>query len=678
MEKLPTFAHELSVDQISELLTSAKLDATKCILMHPTKDTVLSFDMLSGNKRFMFSDGHSYFTEVLKSLSLNRVIESTMVRSFFDCYTAKEALSDWKKMDNETRSLFQKDSSPIGLYRLFISDIKRMMKGAVEKTMCSVQAMCDLAQRTLIQALHFQAVLNMIPSKPVIQQQGGSIDNQSCPLSSPPTSGYAYEHRIAQSCIETGSNVRMTRFVPAQEDTIVIFNTVTKEALGFLYEEGKLSQLEVVFLGAVSHETLTRRQDQPLVRTHSLCETVIHLERYLHEMESTHMKVMKDLAFRSTVIIQDAEDCDEHLAKKRKADKYDSTGDGSLDPYVVQSLKEYNKGMNEHLLAAHRATKEITNGSRFADQVPLTGRNVSDAELRTNTSVDVLGNIVTEEGTNVMGLVRDLQSQQAPLGGRSLESSLAYIESGTNKLNKEFIRQQQNLLSLKRALTFAEKTHSVLLQRNTELFQNLVKSRKSCDDEKNRLLEVQADLDSAQSSLRHIRSTMHVPEENTSSTGDHCTTGLRQNVLVDEANQDDYNTDFTPPNGTGSIRYVNLSDSTDKKLRYLNANFSIPPLDRNLRDTARKVWESEVKSRFFLRDHVFSSTGNPIERQPSYDTTAVYLGGFCKQFMNFYMKGRVVFDSIFMSKTDTVEHIFACESEGTAIDMMNEMQSLVS
>lgn len=678
MEKQATFAHELSVNEISTLLTSAGLDATKCILMHPTKDTLLSFDMLSGNKRFMFSGGQSYFTEILKSLSLSRVIESTMVRSFFDCYTAKEALSDWKKMDNDTRSLFQKDSSPIGLHRLFIGDIKRMMKGAVEETMYSIQAMCDVAQQTLIQALHFQAVLNMIPCKGVIQQQSATIDNHSLSLPSKPTSGYAYERCIAQACIETGRNVHMTHSVPPQEDTIIIFDTVTKIARGFLYEEGKLSPLEVVFLGPVSHETLTRRQDQPLVRTHSLCETLIHLERYLHGMESTHMKVMKDLAFRSTVIIQDAEDCEGHIAKKRKNDNDDKPGERSIDPYVVRSLEEYSKELNDQWQPVHKAIKEIGNGSMLAEHVPLTGRAVSDAEIGTGTSVDVFGNLVTEDGTNVLRLVQDLQSRQAPLGGSDVEKKLAYIESSSAKLQKEFYKQQERLLCLRRALTCSEKTHSILIKRNQTLLNDLLIEKRCHTDEKNRTCKVQADLDAAQASLRHLRSTMHVQQEKIDGTGDNSTAGISVNVLVDEENHDNYNADFTPPNGTGSIRYVNLSDSTDKRLRYLNANFSIPPLDRDLRDTARKAWESEVKARFFLRDHVFSSTGNPLERQPSYDTTGVYLGGFCKQFMNFQIKGRVVFDSVFMSKTDTVEHMFGCESEGTAIDMVNEMQSLVS
>jgi hypothetical protein len=373
-------AHSLSVRQISDLLENAKVDTTNCILMHPTEDTVLSFDMVNGNKRFMFSDGRSYFADVLKRLSLNRVIESTIVRSFFDSYTAKEALSDWNKMNSDTRSLFQKDSSPddkesgrTDIYRFFTSDIKRMMKRAVEQTMYSIDATCNIAQRTLIKALHFHAVLNMVPCKPVVQWQAAKLKTRLQPVSSMPFTGYVYEHRIAQACMETERGVHMTHSVLSQEDTVIVFDSATKRVMAFLFDGGKLSPLEVIFFGGASHDTFTRRGGHPLVQTHSLCETVLPLEKYLHEMETAHMKVLKELAFRSTVIIQNAQDSEGPVAKNSKTDTEDTNRNTSTDPYVVRAVKEYKKEIDDYWRTVSTTIKEVAAGSTSAAHVPLGG-----------------------------------------------------------------------------------------------------------------------------------------------------------------------------------------------------------------------------------------------------------------------------------------------------------------
>lgn len=678
-EPRATCVHGLSVKQIMDLLTEAKVETASCILMHPTEDSVLSFDMVNGNKRFMFSEGRTYFAEVLKSLSLNRVIESTIIRSFFDSYTAKEALSDWNKMVRDTQTLFGKDSrtdatsASLDLYRFFTSDIKRMMKRAVEQTMYSLSTICNTAQQTLIKALHFHAVLNMVPRKPLIQEEGVKCKKQPVPIIS--SSSYIYEHHIAQACMEMEHCLKMTHSVQSQEDTIIVFNSATKRALAFLYQDGKLCPLELVFFGDASQEMFTRRASQPFVQTHSLCETVLPLERYLHGMETAHMKVLKELSFRSTVVIQNAEGSEGPTAKKSKMDNEERQGTLSTDPYVVQSVKEYKNEIDAYWQMVSKTLKEVAGGSTTTAHVPLWGRDVTEEEMKNAMDIDGVGNIITEDGTNIMRLVQDLQSRQGPLSGRAVDTSLAYIESGTSKLQKELVKQQRNNAALRHALTAWQKTHSVLCGRNEALMTELLTSKRSHTMQTRTLSKLQAELDAAKQDLRHVRSTMVVPEEETDSDQGKSKHDMIVNVVVDNENQNDYNADQSQQNGTRTIRYVNLSDSSDNKLRYLNANFSVPPVDQSIRESARKAWESEVRTRFFLRDYVFSPTGNHMERQPSYDTTSVYIGGFCKQFMNFRVMGRVVFDSSFTSQTDTLEHMFACESEGTAVDLVNKMQS---
>ena len=667
MEGLPTLAHSLSVEQISYLLQGMNVDAASCIVIHPTEATVMSFDMLSGTKRFMFSDGRSYFTDVLKSLSLNRVIENTIVRAFFDSYTAKEALSDWNRMDKDTRSLFQKQ---IAIYSLFISDIKRMLKRTLEETMYSLHHTCNIAQRTLMEALHFHAVLNMVPCKPVTRPPMGKRKRPIvCPLT---TNTYLYEHYISQACKETGREVSMTHSVPPQEDTVIIYNRASKKALAFLYEGGRLSPLEIVFFGALSHETFTRRESHHHVQTHSLCETVIPLERYLHWMESTHMKVLKDLAFRSTVIMQNLEDGDASLPKKSKHQKDDSGTESIVDSCIAQHMKEYKQGIADHWQPVQRVIKELASGSLLAEHVPLGGHHVSDADINSGTNVDAFGNVGPDASASVLRHVHELQSRRGPLGGRNVETSLAHIESDTSKLQKDFINQQKINISLHRAMSTYEQTHSVMFRRNEALMEQLVTSKNSHGMQTRALAKVQEDLVASQANLQHIRSAMAIPRDE-SNRGQNGSTisGLRTNLLVDVENQDDYSAELCGRKDTGSIRYVNVSESSNTKVRYLNANFVVPPVDPNIREVARKAWESEVRSRFFLRDHVHPSTGALIERQPSYDTTAVFIGGFCRQFMDFRMLGRVVFDWNFMSQTDTVEHIFTCESEGSAIHLLN-------
>lgn len=670
-------AHGLSVKQISDLLVEATVDTTNCILIHPTDDTVLSFDMVNGNKRFMFSDGQSYFADVVKSLSLNRVIESTIIRSFFDSYTARAALSDWNKMDRDTRSLFRKNGSsdndgshPTDLYRFFTSDIKRMLKRAVEQTMYSIDTTLNVAQRTLIRALQFHAVLNMVPCKPVAQQQGVKCKDHPHPDPTVSYTGYAYEHLIAQACMGTERDMHMTHCVPSQEDTVIVFNCATKRANAFSYEGGKLSPLGVMFFGGVSHETFTRRRDHPLVQTHSLCETVIHLEKYLHGMESAHMKVLKDLAFRSTVIIQNADDCEGGpVTKKSKTVKGGRDITQPTDPGIAQAMKEYKQEMGNCMAAVSKQLKQISNGSMSAAHTPLYGRNVTEAELDSCMNVNVFGKVITEGSIDVLGLVNDLQRQQAPLGGRDKDTTLAYIQSGTSKLQKEFVTQQHNNHSLRNALTASHKVQKTIVSRNEALMAEVIDSRQASAVQNRTLCVTQSNLDAANSKLQHMRRTMIMPDDGTKSTQDKANAGLCVNMVVDVQNQDDYNGDMSQLNDTRSVRYVNLSDSADNSLRYLNANFSVPPVDQSIREAARKAWESEVRSRFFLRDHVYSSTGNPVERQPSYDTTSIYIGGFCRQFMDFRILGRVVFDSSFISKTDTLEYLFACESEGSALDL---------
>lgn len=629
----------------------------------------MSFDMLRGTKRFMFSDGRSYLTDVLKSLSLNRVIEGTIVRSFFDSYTAKQALSDWHMMDNEIRSLFQKK---ISLYRVFISDIKRMLKRALEETMYSLHQTCNIAQRTLIEALHFHAVLNMVPCKPVPQEQLVERKTQYVPPVTINT--YSYEHSIAQACMETVRGVHMTHSVPPQEDTVIVYNRTSKKILAFFYEEATLCPLEVVFFGPVSHETFTRRERNHHVQTHSLCEAVLPLERYLHGMESTHMKVQKDLAFRSTVIIQNLEDGDAPVTKKCKQHKEEGGTGSKVDSFIAQQLKEYKQGMAQHWQPVDMAIKEIASGSRLAEHVPLGGHTVTEADLNSGTTVDAFGNVEHGASSQVLRRVNQLQSRRGPLGGRDVETSLAHIESDTSKLQKDFFKQQKINISLHRALATYEQTRGVLCGRNEALMEQLLTSKNSHDMQTRALTKVQDDLLAAEANLHHIRGTMSVTQtQNNKEQTDSTTTGLHANVLVDVENQDDYNAEISGRKDPSSIRYVNVSNAANTKLRFLNANFAVPPLDPNIREAARKAWESEVRSRFFLRDYVHPSTGSPIERQPSYDTTAVYIGGFCRQFMGFRMLGRVVFDWNFMSQADTVEHIFLCESEGTAIHLLGMM-----
>lgn len=659
--------HDLTVNEISHLL-SAKVNVTNCTLMHPTEDTVLSFDMLSGNKRYMFSDGRSYFTDVLKSLSLKRVIEGTMIRSFFDSYTAEQALSDWNKMDQETRSLFQKDNSPSELYRLFTSDIKRMLKRAVEQTMYSIDTTCNHAQRTFIQSLYYYAVLNMVPRMPVVKPK----ENLKNAQSDHSTTGYIYEEHIAHACLNTKSGVHLTHLVPPQEDSVIVFDFVAKRPFAFLYENGNMSPLDIVFFGGTSYETFTRRGSR-LVQTHSLCETVIHLEKYLHGMESTHMKVLKELAFRSTVILQNAEDCEGHVPKKSKVDRVASDENNSVDPYVVQSIKDYKREIGDYWQMVSKTIKEITDGSIVAAEIPLQANNASETQQKSDMSITAMGNIVTGDGTNVMKLVQDLQSKQGPLGGPNLAESLAYIESGTSKLQRDFLKQQQKNLALRRGMVAWQKSHTVVCKRNEALMTQLLDSKGSHSMQTRAMTKLQLELDSAKSDLQRIRGTMTLPEkENNQKASDNSI--LSVNAMMHARKNDDYDND-TQQNSTHSIRYVNVSDSDDKKLRYLNANFTVPPVDESIRETAKNAWESEVRSIFFLRDHVYSLTGNHMQRQPSFDTTSVYLGGFCRQFMDFQMTGRVVFDSDFTSKTDTLEYMFACELEGSAIDLVNKMQS---
>ena len=669
---MPTLAHSLSVEQILHLLQNRKVDAANCIIIHPTDDTVMSFDMLSGTKRFMFSDGRSYFTDVLKSLSLNRVIESTIVRSFFDSYTAKQVLSDWNRMDNDTRSLFQKQ---IAMSRLFIGDIKRMLKSALEDTMYSLHQTCNIAQRTLIEAMHFHAVLNMVPCKPVTHQHLEKGKKQIAPPL--PITTYSYEHHIAHACMETERGVCMTHSVPPQEDTVIVYNRASKKASAFLYEEGELSPLEVIFFGALSHETFTRRGSQRHVQTHSLCENVLPLERYLHGIESTHMKVLKDLAFRSTIIMQNLDDVDAPLPKKSKHHKDDSGVASMADSCIAQHMKEYRQGLTDNWQPVQRVIKEIASGSRLAENVPLSGHNVTVEDLNRGTNTDAFGNVGPEASSNVLRLVHGLQRKRGPLGGREVESSLAHIESDTSKLQKDFIKQQETTISLQRALSTYERTHAVVCGRNEALMEELLISKSSHGIQTRAMTKTQEDLAAAQAQLQHIRSTLVIPQTEPNNRQDDSTgTGLRANVLVDVENQDDYNAELSGRKDSSSIRYVNVSDCGDTRVRYLNANFAVPPVDPNIREAARKAWGIEVRSRFFLRDYVHPSTGTLIERQPSYDTTAVYLGGFCRQFMNFRMLGRVVFDWNFMSQKDTVEHMFTCESEGAAIHLLNMVDEM--
>ena len=665
-----TCVHDLTLSQISDFLTAAKIDVTNCTLLHPTEDTVLSFDMLSGNKRFMFSDGRSYFTDVLKSLSLRRVIESTIVRSFFDAYTAKDALSDWKKLVKDTQSLFQKDSCPADLYNLFTSDTRRMLKAGVEQTMYSIDTTCNKAQRTLIQALHFHAVLNMVPCMEVVQQQDKKLKMSQAGITKV-SNRYSYEHHIAQACMKTEHGVHLTHSVPPQEDTVVVFDFAAKKPLAFVYEGGKISQLEVMFFGGASGETFTRR-GRNLVQTHSLCETVIQLEKYLHEMETMHMKVLKDVAFRSTVIAQNADDCEGHTTKKIKLDE--ETSNRQTDPYVANIIEEYKKEIGDTWQTVTKTIKEIAEGSTSAAQVPLNGRNVTEQDLKSGMNVNVVGNIITEDGINVLSLVQELKNKQGPLGGRALDTSLAHIESGTTKLQKEFVKQHQNNIALRRAMTVWQKTHSLVCKRNGELLTDLVTSKRCHTMQTRTMTKLQSELDATKADLHRIASTMAVPRDSPDSDQNN-RLRLQVNGTIDVKNQDHYNADTSQQNDTHCIRYVNVSDFSDKRLRYLNANFCVPPVDESIREATRKAWESEVKSRYFLRDHVYSSTGNHMERQPSYDTTSVYIGEFCKKFMDFRVMGRVVFDSNFNSKTDIIDYMFACEFEGSAIDVVNKMQS---
>jgi hypothetical protein len=668
-----TCVEDLTLGQLSDLLVSAKIDVNSCILIHPIEETVLSFDMLNGNKQFMFSEGRSYFTDVLKCLSLRRVIENTIVRSFFDSYTGKEALSDWNKMDKDTRSLFRKNSSPTNFYQLFIRDIKRIMKGAVEQTMYSIDTICNTAQQTLTQALHFHAVLNMVPCMPVTEQREGKRE-QSRPVSTKSSTAYFYERHISQACAETESAVHMTHLVPPHEDTVIVFDRVTKKVLAFLCEGRKLSPLDVVFFGGVSHETFTRGRHT--LQTHSLCETIIPLEKYLHEMESTRMKVLKEVGFRTTVIIQNADDYEGPIAKKKKVDQTERTGYESIDPHVAQSIKEYKKEIRDHWGAVSKCIEEIADGSVLAAPLPLNGRDVTEGEEGPNINVPAFGNAIAEDSTNVLKRVQDLQRRQGPLGGPSVDVSLAYIENGTARLQKAALKQQHNNFALRRAMTAWQKSYSNVCEKNQELAAKLASTQHAYTMQTRTMSTVLTELDATKAGLRHLKNMVVIPEDRPDLDGNYkLNTGLRVNAVgVNGGGHGDYNVEISEQNNINSVRYVNVSDFGEKSSRYLNANFAIPPVDESIKGAARNAWENEVKSRFFLRDHLYSVTGNHIERQPSFDTTSVYLGGFCKQFMNFRIMGRVVFDSDFISKTDALDYMFTRESEGSAIDLVNGMQ----
>lgn len=660
MEKSITCVHSLTTSQIKQLLQDANVRTGNCVLLHPTADTLVSFDMIKGNKKYMFSDGQSYFEDVLKSLSLKKVIEKTIIRSFLDTYTPKEAVSDWKKMEKDMSSLLSQEKDT--LYKFFLCDINRFMRRAVQETMHSIDKICKIAQRTLKDALFYHAVLNLVPCKAVEERKKVGKGRHLIVARS-----YAYEKHIAEVCKKTEDRICMTQTVPPQEDCVIIYDYEVKGVKAFLYDKEKLVPLNVVFFCGVSHESFTRRATHPYIQTHSLCETVLPLEMYLHSMISTRMKVLKDLGFRNTVIIQNLDDSgnsyDDSLTKNSKGDKSGNQYNFS-EKSIEDAVKAYRREINETWSSMVKAMKD-------ANKAPYMDGEIDISSEHNTMSGDIVNNTLSLEGNDIGVLVRKMMKANVPLHGNDRDRNLAYIQSAADKSRQDYLRLLHNNHSMRNALAASEQAIRIWRSRNVELYEKLTTLGNSHSMQTRAMSKLQQKLEETSNDLKHMRSLQSVPNEESSDAGQ--SVCMQENIIVDINNNDDYNAHVPHANDKRCVRYVNISDSSEKKLRYLNANFSVPPMDGDIVSTARQAWERLVRCMFFLRDDVYTSTGNKMERQLSYETTCVYVEGFCREFMNFKAVGRVVFDHELMSKTDTVDYMFKSEVEGTAIEFVNKI-----
>lgn len=635
---MSTCVSDLGEEQLDVLL-SKYVDKKNCFMLHPTTDSLLSFDLISGNTSHMFSGGQAYFAEVLRSLSIRRVIEQTIIRRFIDNYTLKEAqqdLTSWCS-DIKPHSNCRLEDNESNLQECFKADVKRLVVRSVEETMHDINTECDFAQRVFTNALHFHAMMNLVPYKrtrcvPPKHKRTRCVP----PKHTTWDKRLRYEDHMIRICQELKNTIHMTKSIPSHEDTIIVYDKATRTVKAFEYERGQLNQIDIVFFAGVTHETFSISQStSQLIQTHSLCETVLPIEKYLNDLNVARMRVIRQIGFRSTVIVQDV---DEGPLPEN------TQNSPSFDNFIQRSLAEYKKGVQNSLKEVDNILKDISRGSNIAWPGDIDSRS-----LPPNQKTDI---------ENLSRLADSLSRGHSITTVKPPKAIAKQIQAHAQSIGRVLADQAKLLSAARHKLITQEHVQQATTDRNAELVKECYESRQKITSMEHLIDRLKGQLDSKEKDLNaaFLAQSERSPP-------------MQPNMVRDIYNQNEAS------DGDSCVRFINVSKCSNKKSRYLNANFSIPPIDQDLVQHAKQTWQKEVKSMFRLNDHMYTSTGNRVTMQPSYETTSVYLEMFCTEFMGFRVTGRVVFDYEFTSNPDTLGYTFDKESKWTPVQFLNQYVS---
>lgn len=640
----------LTEDELHGLLRSVNC-AKHCVLLHPTRESEMYFNLIANNSKWMFSGGNSFFADVVKSFSISVMLEKTIVRDFFDRYTSTDRSKDWTRFYNHSKEIAPSYTDDQH-YDLYITDVKGIIREACRCILSDVvvENSISLAQRTLTNALHWHATFNVVPCI-----KNTNHTRNRFQVWKPEVNNYQYEKVITDVCkkIGEGSTLKMT--VPTREDTVFVYNHTTKQVQAFLYcTSGKerLLPIDVFFFDDIDHSSFVRLPRRPFIQTQSLCETMIPIEMYIHNVEGKFRQHQQSLGSKMTVVVQNEKSVDDDLSSHGQKRKLVSLDNKDLDARAKKIAESYKEEMTSIWSQLDKNIHQVKKTGMLPNMTGRLAHGCVEDEMSTAQSHRYWTRSQKDPAIDITEAVRALQTQDPiSLGGEGARRTFQHIETANAKQKRELLQQQETVSHLNHALLLSAAEKTKLKECNKQLYAEVSEKTLLNNNLQMRCDTLKRELYCNEQELYALRDKLHV----TSSERDSLKEKDIQTTLG--------GSEILLPTDQESVNFVNVSDNYTKPVRFMNAYFSSKRADEHIREEAKQMWNHNLQRRLYLKEG-HTHTGHILPRRNTILTARNFPERFCKHFTGWEIKGTVVLDKV-LESTDSVNMFFDEEMKST-------------